>query len=70
MLKNGVGDQKVEWAASAVTQTLNRSVVIKRAELESEALNLPADLPSDPHLWLSALGSDRKNKIANTSGQN
>ena len=40
------------------------------AEPEGEALNLPVKLRSYPHLWSRAVGSDRKNEIANTSGRN
>ena len=39
----------------------------QKAELKGEALNLPVDFRSYPHLWLLALGSDQKNKIAGTS---
>uniref|UniRef100_A0A674MBB2 Reverse transcriptase domain-containing protein n=1 Tax=Takifugu rubripes TaxID=31033 RepID=A0A674MBB2_TAKRU len=38
-------------AASAVMWTLDRSVVVKRAEPKGEALDLPVDLRSYPHLW-------------------
>ncbi|TWW78139.1 R2 Retrovirus-related Pol polyprotein from type I retrotransposable element [Takifugu flavidus] len=38
-------------AASAVMRTLHRSLVVKRAELKGEALDLPVDLRSYPHLW-------------------
>ncbi|TWW81825.1 hypothetical protein D4764_01G0016400 [Takifugu flavidus] len=38
-------------AASAVMQTLHRSVVVKRAEPKGEALDLLVDLRSYPHLW-------------------
>jgi len=40
------------------------------AEQEGETLDLPVHLCSNPHLWSQALGSDRKNEIADTSGQN
>uniref|UniRef100_A0A3Q0SXS2 Fer-1 like family member 6 n=1 Tax=Amphilophus citrinellus TaxID=61819 RepID=A0A3Q0SXS2_AMPCI len=35
------------------------------ASRKSEAVNLPVNLHPYPHLWPRALGSDRKNKIAN-----
>ena len=40
------------------------------AEPKGKALDLPVDLRSCLHLWSWALGSDRKNKIAGTSGRN
>jgi len=40
------------------------------AESEGKALNLPVGLRSNPHLWSRTLAHDRKNKIADTSGQN
>ncbi|TWW64123.1 hypothetical protein D4764_03G0011310 [Takifugu flavidus] len=42
-------------AASAVMQTLHRSIVVKRAEPKGEALDLPVDLCSYPHLWVAGL---------------
>ena len=42
----------------------------ERAEPEGKALNLQVNLRPNPHLLSWALGSDRKNKIANTSGRN
>ncbi len=41
-----------------------QTTVVKRV------LSLPAGLCSNPHLWSWALGSDRNNEIANTSGWN
>jgi len=40
------------------------------AEPEGDALYLQVHLRSNPHLWSQALGSDRKNEITDTSGQN
>lgn len=37
-------------------------------EPKSKAVNLPVDLLPYPHLWSQAVGSDQKDKIANTSG--
>ena len=42
----------------------------EEAKPEGEALDLLVNLRSDPHLWSRVVGSDRKNEIANTSGQN
>ena len=47
--------------------TLYRSVMVKR---EAEAVDLPVDLCSSLHRWSRAVGCDRKNEIANTSGRN
>ena len=40
------------------------------AEAEGKALDLPVHLHPNPQLWSLALGSDRTNEIADTSGQN
>ena len=45
--------------ASAAMQAKHWTVLVK---------NLPVSLRSNPHLWSRALGSDRKNKIVDTSG--
>ena len=42
----------------------------ERTESEGEAVDLPVDLHFKHHLCSRALGSDRKNKITNTSGGN
>lgn len=39
------------------------------AELKDKGPNLPVSLLSSPHLWSQAVGGDRKNNIANASGQ-
>lgn len=40
------------------------------AEPKCKALNLLVSLRSNPHLWSRTVGSDQKDKIANTSGRN
>lgn len=42
----------------------------ERSERESEADNLPVDLRSNPHLWSRALGTGRKNEVADSSSGN
>lgn len=42
----------------------------ERAEPWGEALDLTIHLCPNPHLWSRSVGSDRKNKVANTSGWN
>jgi len=42
----------------------------EEAEPEGEAIDLPVNLRSYPHLWSRVVGSDRKNEIANTSSRN
>lgn len=37
---------------------------------EGEALDLPDDLCSDPHLWSRAYGGDQKNEVADTGDRN
>lgn len=41
--------------------------MVKR-KMSYKASNVPVDLRSDPNGWLSALGSDRKNGITDSSG--
>ncbi len=40
------------------------------AELQGKALDLPVNLRSYSHLWLWAVGHDRKDKIPDTGGRN
>ena len=70
---------KMEWemdrrfsAASAVMRALPvpDRCGDEGAESEGKDLDLPVHLHSNPHLWSWAFGSDRKNEIADTSGQN
>ncbi|KAM9712507.1 uncharacterized protein ACNS7B_023039 [Menidia menidia] len=63
LFANGGREREIDrriGAASAVMRALYRSVVMKRS----------VDLRSHPRLWSRALGSDRKNEIADTSGRN
>jgi len=49
---------------------IGASSAVMQAEPEGEALDLPVHLHSNLDLWSQALGSARKNEIADTSGQN
>ena len=42
----------------------------ERAEPEGKAFNSQVNLCPNPHLWSWAVGSDWKNEITNTNGQN
>lgn len=61
-------DRRID-AVVAVMQTLYQSIIVKRGDPKSEALNLPVNLRPYLHLWSRALGSDQK-KILDKSGRN
>jgi len=56
------------WGCTQVKLRLNQPS--EGAEPEGKTLDLQVHLRSNPHLWSRALGSDRKNEIADTSGRN
>lgn len=41
----------------------------EEAKPQGQALDLPINLCSYPHLWPRTLGSDQKNEIVGTNGQ-
>lgn len=63
-----------EWSGIGATSTvmwmLCQSVVMKRAQLKRKGVDLLVDLPSNLHLWSQALGSNWKNKTADTRVEN
>lgn len=46
------------------------AVVVKRAELDGEALNLEASQQFYSHLWSRVVSSNQKNEIVDTSSEN
>ncbi len=61
---------RVSWSVTgvAVMQSARRDE--ERAKPKGEALDLPVNLCSNPHLWSWALGNDQQNEITGTRGWN
>lgn len=54
--------------SDAVTITIGHGT--EGTMLKGQALDLPVDLHSQPHLWSRALGNEQKNMIWDASGEN
>lgn len=71
---DGKTSERVHGSSIWMDGQMTRSAQIcngeERSERESEADNLPVDLRSNPHLWSRALGTGRKNEVADSSSGN
>ena len=61
-------DGRREWEIDRLVQRLLSVVMKGELSQKVKALFLLVDLCSNPHLWSRTVGSDQKNKIADTSG--